>query len=412
MAAITIVRFGFDWPTYPLSYYLAGFSLATALHITVYYFGGLYEHGPRLGRPPYLPRAALLTAVAVAAAGTVALLTGRYLMPRANLMVLAGAGSLLVALNRELARRIQRRRFGQPQVLLVGADDAVKQAKRHLSGMESGVRVAGQWSGASKDMAAEAERVGATDVLLLSGQRLESLYPQPLADLERGSVGVYRQVTPVDTLTALRRTSHVGGIPFVALKAQAVPTCRLKLKRLLDLFYLLVLAPVTVPLVALTAAWVRVRAGPGVIYRQTRLGLRGREFTMLKFRTMAPDAEADGLPVMSVSNDPRVVPGLNLLRRSRLDELPQLWNVLVGAMSIVGPRPERPEFAAEISKRVPGFDRRHDIPPGITGLAQIQGGYHTDPAFKVGHDLLYVMNWSPVLDWEIMVKTLAVMARG
>ena len=180
---------------------------------------------------------------------------------------------------------------------------------------------------------------------------------------------------------------------------------------MLDLVYLLLLAPFTLPLAAAIAVWVRARAGSGVIYRQPRVGIDGRTFVALKFRTMISAAEPTGQPVLAARDDPRVVPGLVWLRRVRLDELPQLWNVLKGAMSIVGPRPERPELVVELSERINGYNRRHDVPPGLTGLAQIQSHYQTDAAYKLGHDLQYIVNWSPVLDLEIMLKSLIVMAR-
>lgn len=411
MAAITVARFGLEWPTYPLSHYLAGFALATAIHMIVYYFGGLYEYEERLGRPSWLPRATFLTLVSVAADGSVALLTGRYLMPRANLIVLAALGSLLVVFNRELARRIRTRRFGQPRVLLVGDSEDIHRAKQHLNDSEPDALVVGEMTGDPFLLLTEVRRSNASDVLLLSGQLLESLYPEPLGRLERRRVGVYRRIQPADTLLGLQRTRQIGGMPFVSLRVHALPTCRLRFKRLMDLLHLLTMSPVIVPLAAAIALWVRIQAGSGVIYRQSRVGKNGRSFVMMKFRTMVHNAEADGKPQLASAGDPRVIYGLSWLRRTRLDELPQLWNVLVGDMSIVGPRPERPELVAELSKKIAGYGRRHDVPPGITGLAQTQGHYQTNPAYKLGHDLQYVVNWSPVLDWEIMLKSLVVMAR-
>ena len=409
MAAITTMRFGFDWPTYPRSHYAAGFAAATGLHMALYYFGGMYEYEQRLGRPPWLPRATLLTLVAVGAMATVTLLTGRYLMPRGNLVALACSAPLVVSFNRWLARRVRSHRFGRPRVLLLGTPDDVGSARRHLSESEPGAAIAGE-SDAVGDIVGKVDRTGATDLLLLSGQPLDGLYPEPLGELERHRVGVYRRITPSDTLLGLQRTRQIGGMPFVALRTHALPACRLRFKRLLDLVYLLVLAPVAVPLTAVVALYVRVRAGRGVLYRQQRVGQRGRAFTTVKFRTMRPDAELAG-PELAVASDPRVIAGMAWLRRTRLDELPQLWNVLGGTMSLVGPRPERPEVVARLSTEIAGYGRRHDIPPGITGLAQTQGHYQTDPAYKLGHDLQYVVNWSPVLDWEIMAKTLVVMAR-
>jgi len=126
---------------------------------------------------------------------------------------------------------------------------------------------------------------------------------------------------------------------------------------------------------------------------------------------MNVDAERSG-PKLATADDPRIVAGMGWLRRTRLDELPQLWNVLKGEMSLVGPRAERPALVANLERQIAGYGRRHDIPPGITGLAQTQGHYQTDAAYKLGHDLQYVVTWSPLLDWEIMAKSLVVMARG
>jgi lipopolysaccharide/colanic/teichoic acid biosynthesis glycosyltransferase len=410
MIAITVVRFGFDWPTFPRSHYFAGFAFATAIHMTVYYFGGLYEYEQRLGRPPWLPRASMLTFLAVLADASVALLTGRYLMPRANLAVLLVAASMVVTLNRWLARSLRSRRFGRPRILLVGAPDDIELARSHLAESEPGALVVGQTDRPS-EILNQIDGVHATDVLLLSGGSLDQVYPQPLGVLERRLIGVYRRITPADTLLGLQRSRQIGGMPFVALRAHAVPMCRLRFKRVLDLLYLLIGVILIVPITALVAVYVRIRAGTGVLYRQARVGRNGRTFTMLKFRTMHHGAEDTTGAVMADRDDRRVVNGLAWIRRARLDELPQLWNVARGEMSLVGPRPERPEFVASFEAVIPGYGRRHDTPPGITGLAQIHGHYQTDPGYKLGHDLQYVVNWSPIYDLEIMAETVVTMFR-
>ena len=127
---------------------------------------------------------------------------------------------------------------------------------------------------------------------------------------------------------------------------------------------------------------------------------------MFKFRTMIEDAEADGQGArLAEKEDPRVIPACRWVRSSRMDELPQLWNVRKGEMSLVGPRPERPELTDEFERQIPGYARRHELPPGLTGLAQIHGRYHTDAEYKLGYDLQYLVNWSPVLDLQILVRT-------
>jgi lipopolysaccharide/colanic/teichoic acid biosynthesis glycosyltransferase len=200
-------------------------------------------------------------------------------------------------------------------------------------------------------------------------------------------------------------------MPYVAIRSRALHTHQLRLKRLVELEVLLVAAPVVVPVLALAAAYVRVVAGRGVLFRQVRTGRHGAPFTLAKFRTMRHDAEADGSARLAAVDDERVVRGCRWIRRTRLDELPQVWLVLVGRMSLVGPRPERPELIAEFEEVLPGYGRRHEIAPGITGLAQVRAGYHTDPAYKLGHDLQYLMSWSPVLDLQILARTVLVLFR-
>ncbi|HEX2029477.1 MAG TPA: sugar transferase, partial [Nitriliruptorales bacterium] len=143
-----------------------------------------------------------------------------------------------------------------------------------------------------------------------------------------------------------------------------------------------------------------------------RVGRGGSTFRMVKFRTMHPAAEEDGNPRLATRDDPRIIPAGRWVRAMRLDELPQVWNVLRGEMSLVGPRPERPMLTAQFEELIPGYTRRYEIPPGITGLAQVHGRYDTDPEYKLGYDLQYMVNWSPMLDLEILLRTLwVVLAR-
>ena len=114
---------------------------------------------------------------------------------------------------------------------------------------------------------------------------------------------------------------------------------------------------------------------------------------------------------LATTNDSRVIEGMRWLRRTRLDELPQVWNIFRGEMSLIGPRPERPEFVETFKEQIPGYERRHDTVPGLTGLAQVQGHYQTDPSYKLGHDLQYIVNWSPILDLQILFKTVLVVLR-
>jgi exopolysaccharide biosynthesis polyprenyl glycosylphosphotransferase len=157
------------------------------------------------------------------------------------------------------------------------------------------------------------------------------------------------------------------------------------------------------------------RTGHSVIFRQTRLGEGGKHFTMYKFRTMHEGAEEPGTPLWAEERDPRVTPIGRLMRRTRLDELPQLWNVLRGDMSIVGPRPERPEFLMLLERSVPYWSRRHLLKPGITGWAQVRNGYAADCAGteeKLSYDLWYLRHRSLLVDLIICVKTFPKLLSG
>jgi sugar transferase (PEP-CTERM system associated) len=180
-------------------------------------------------------------------------------------------------------------------------------------------------------------------------------------------------------------------------------------KRVLDLAASLAGLAIGAPVMALVALAVRLTSPGPVLYHQTRVGLNGRHFTVHKFRTMHQDAEAATGPVWaSKAGDPRVTPIGRWLRRTRLDEMPQLWNVLIGEMSFVGPRPERPEFIEDLSRQIPYYRQRHFVRPGITGWAQVRYTYGAsveDALQKLQYDLYYIKNLSIPLDLFIIVQT-------
>ncbi len=178
-------------------------------------------------------------------------------------------------------------------------------------------------------------------------------------------------------------------------------------KRAFDIVVSLLGILLTAPLFPLIALLVHRTKGP-IFYRQTRLGEQGRPFTILKFRTMRTDAETNGA-VWAQEFDPRMTNVGRLLRASRLDELPQLINVLRGEMSIVGPRPERPEFLSMLEQSIPFWSRRHLLRPGITGWAQLRAGYTADSRAteeKLSYDLWYLRHQSLVVDALICARTI------
>jgi lipopolysaccharide/colanic/teichoic acid biosynthesis glycosyltransferase len=160
------------------------------------------------------------------------------------------------------------------------------------------------------------------------------------------------------------------------------------------------------PLLAITGLAVRLSSPGPVIFAQERVGLYGRVFTLYKLRTMVIDAEEESGPVFSTEADDRVTKVGRLLRAARLDELPQLYNVLRGELSIVGPRPERPFFVDQFQQLMPEYKLRHLVKPGITGLAQVYGHYATNTHDKLRYDLYYLSDYSLFLDLRILLLTI------
>lgn len=411
MLVANLARFGNSAPTYPLWQYLVGFALATAVHIVVYYFGGLYEPEERLGHAPWLPRAVRQTMVAALLVGFAGLVSGRYLIPRANLVTLAVVIPVAITATRRLARKVRWHRFGRPRVVLVGDERDRRLCAAHLHDDDAAAEIVAELPDALHLVDTVIEQ-HATDVLLLGGTSLGDLYPDALALLDARGVSVLRRVTGLDTLLGLRAVREVAGMPFVPVQFRTLPRSQARCKRLIDIVIVTLTFPVVVPVLAALMVYVRIVAGRPVLYWQERVGQHGVVFSMVKLRTMVRDAEAHTGPAMAARRDPRLIRGCGWLRRTRLDELPQVWHVLRNEMSVVGPRPERPEMTERYEKEIPGYSRRYEIPPGLTGLAQVQSRYHTYPEYKLGHDLQYLVNWSPVLDLVIVARTIWVVLSG
>jgi Undecaprenyl-phosphate glucose phosphotransferase len=207
---------------------------------------------------------------------------------------------------------------------------------------------------------------------------------------------------------ALRaRLEDLDGVPVININDVPLQGFNSLLKRAIDIVIsaaaLLVLA---LPL-GLVALLVKLTSHGPVVFRQERMGLDGKSFTIVKFRSMFNDAERATGPVWAVVDDPRVTPLGKFLRKSNLDEMPQLWNVLRGDMSLVGPRPERPHFVEQFKHKIPQYMLRHKVKAGLTGWAQVNGWRGNTPLEKrIEYDLYYIENWSVRLDLKIMWLTL------
>ena len=184
-----------------------------------------------------------------------------------------------------------------------------------------------------------------------------------------------------------------------------------KIRRVIDFIISLLSLVIVIPIILITSIFIMLESPGNPFYVQSRMGLMGKEFNLIKLRSMRTDAEKNGAQ-WADKNDPRITKVGRFIRKTRIDELPQIFNVLKGDMSIIGPRPERQNFVEEFVKYIPNFPKRLEVKPGLTGWAQVNGGYEILPEEKLELDLYYINNKSLTLDILIILKTIQIVLTG
>jgi exopolysaccharide biosynthesis polyprenyl glycosylphosphotransferase len=383
---------------------------------------GLYETGPPLGRVELVRR--LFWAVGTQVLfGAAASFLGNLFFPRSVLVFYAGLDALLLFVFRHLLERFDP--LPRQKVVLVGSGEAAQSVAREvrLQGYH-GLEIAGYVTvpdpafspqadpdlgpclGTLEDLPQLLRSGRAQHVLLVSSQPNWLTTAVDLLTAERPpATQVWLLPGPFESLIGRMRYRWVSDLPVIEVLGERDWRKRYPGKRLFDLTVGATLLLLSLPLLALAAVLVKVTSPGPVIYRQRRVGLELEEFEIWKLRTMYEGSEPDGEEPLAVAGDPRMTPVGAWLRRYRIDELPQLLQVLAGRMSLVGPRPERPGRVAALLKQVPGYHERFLVPPGITGLAQVHGEYHSSAENKLRYDLAYLASWSPWLDLAILWRT-------
>lgn len=182
-------------------------------------------------------------------------------------------------------------------------------------------------------------------------------------------------------------------------------------KRLIDIIGAAFGIIISIPFIVIFGILLRMESPGPIIFKQERVGYRGKVFTIYKLRSMNNNAEKNGA-VWAQKNDPRITKIGKFIRNTRIDELPQMFNIFKGDMTIIGPRPERPEFTLDFEKNIPGFIHRVAVKPGLTGWAQINGGYDISPREKLKYDMYYINNRNFMLDAKILIKTIIITFTG
>jgi putative colanic acid biosysnthesis UDP-glucose lipid carrier transferase len=394
---------------------------------TVFLLSGLYQ----THRAQRLPLVAFAVARAVALgvlASVAAMFFYReYAFSRLHLILFAVLSSALLVLLRVGAYAVLRRgrRAGRNlrRVLIVGAGRAgrrLAEAFRQYPWM--GVEVVGfldDRSTAPDVLGATDETAAVLDRMAAAGRAVDFVYialPSWASEKIGGILdAASKRLAHVSLVPDLfqfdmilnSRVSEVGGLPVIHLVDEVPLDARRFFKRALDIAFSLAVILAAAPLFLALALAVKISSPGPVFYRQLRMGLNGKTFDMLKFRSMPVDAESRTGAVWAQSGERRATPVGAFLRRTSLDELPQFINVLLGDMSVVGPRPERPVFIEEFKERVPHYMLRHKVKAGITGWAQVNGWRgNTSIEKRIEYDLYYIQNWSLSLDLKIMWMTL------
>jgi len=392
---------------------------------------GMYRRADKLTSSTYLVRIVLVPAIGVPLAWLIAdvLPTGRLLQNNLGTAVVVAVGGLLLIRHAVVLPLVAN--LVPHRVLVLGTGPEARLVEASLSAANlPGMNLVGFFAlDKVHEMAVSSQRV------IARGGPLEQVARQLRIDeiivavrQQRGGVLPLRSLLDcrlggvrVTDLSRFFERVH-GQVPIESLKVSWLiygngyrqNWRRTFMKRVFDILVAAVLLVLTLPIMFIVALMILLEDGGPIVYRQQRVGARGAVFTLLKFRSMSKNAEK-GNAVWASVNDDRVTRVGKFLRRTRVDELPQLLNVLKGEMSFVGPRPERPEFVAMLTERIPFYAVRHSVKPGLTGWAQVRYSYGAtveQSVKKLEYDLYYVKNHTLVLDLVILLETVRVVLLG
>ncbi len=253
------------------------------------------------------------------------------------------------------------------------------------------------------------------NVIISLGRHEDEIILEVISRCEGKNVEIKMAPDLYDIISGQAKVAQLYSSPLIDVMPELMPEWEKKLKRLMDIILSFILIVITSPITLLTALAIRLESKGPIFYKQERMGQNGKVFKIYKFRSMVQDAEKHTGPVWSMKDDPRITNVGKFIRRVRIDEIPQVINILKGDMSFVGPRPERPFFVEKLSQEIPLYKRRLKVRPGVTGWAQVKHKYDEsveDVKVKLKYDLFYIENMSLRMDFKIIFRTVFVVLFG
>jgi sugar transferase (PEP-CTERM system associated) len=317
------------------------------------------------------------------------------------------------------------------RILVFGAGQAAKTVGATLKAADPNAVIAGYVPGANEtepavpageilrqqgSLCETATKLAVDEIVVaLTERRAGSMPLRQLLDCKLSGIKVYDLNTHFEKTLGQIRVDYLNAGWLIFGDGFNQGAWRTFVKRVFDIFSAIALIVVSAPVMLVTALLIKIESRGAVFYTQERVGLNGVSFKVVKFRSMRSDAEQDGKPRWAAANDNRVTRVGQVIRRVRIDELPQLFNVLKGEMSLVGPRPERPFFVQQLTQDIPFYAVRHSVKPGVTGWAQVRYHYGStveDSLEKLQYDLYYVKNHTLFLDLVVLMETVGVVLTG
>ena len=405
-------------------------SLAASLFV-INSASGLYEKSTASSFTQSLMRMAMALVVVLPLTYAIFGLLPADMASRAAVQMSAMAGVAAVVLRRVYVAHWAAVPQARTRILVFGAGAAAQVVGSTLKSADPNAHIVGYVAGPNeKDTAVAAaellqmsgslpetaNRLGVDEIVVaLTERRAGSMPLRELLDCKLHGIKVYDLNTHFEKTLGQIRVDFVSASWLIFGDGFNQGALRTAIKRVFDILCSGLLFVVALPIMILAAIAIALESRGPILYRQERVGLNGKPFNVIKFRSMRTDAEKDGKPRWAATNDDRITRVGHVIRRLRIDELPQIFNVLIGEMSLVGPRPERPFFVEQLTQQIPFFAVRHSVKPGVTGWAQVRYQYGAtieDAQEKLQYDLYYVKNHTLFLDLVVLFETIGVVLTG